>query len=374
MKKLADLATPALVLDRGRLVANLERMKARVRALGVRLRPHMKVAKAVAIAELAVEKKGRGIAVQTPAEAEFFAQAGYTDITVCAAVIPSKLDRAARFADDGAGVTVITDSLDVARVMVAHGGRFEVLVEIDCGGHRAGVLPESPEAIEIAKILDGAPRVTFGGVLTNAAHCYQGRTMAEFEAIAEQERAAVVHAAERLSEAGIPCPVVSVGSTATAVAAKHLNGATETRPGLYVFNDLFRAGVGLCEPDDIALSVLARVVGHYRSDDRLLIDAGVTSLSLDRGTERIEGGDQGFGVVLDEDLQPIAPGLRVAQLHTEHGWVAADGPLPFERLPVGTMVRILPNHANNTATMHRHYDVVDGRSAVIARWPRQGGW
>ena len=374
MTTLADLATPALVLDRGRLVANLERMKARARALGVGLRPHMKVAKSVAIAELAVEEKGRGIAVQTPAEAEFFAQAGHADITVCAAMIPSKLDRAAWLADAGADVTVITDCPDVARAFTAHAGRFKVLVEIDCGGRRAGALPESPELIEIAGILDGAPRVTFTGVLTNAAHCYQGRTPTEFEAIAEEERAAVVHAAERLSAAGIPCPVVSVGSTATAVAAKHLDGATETRPGLYVFNDLFRAGVGLCGPDDIALSVLSRVIGHYRSDNRLLIDAGVTSLSLDRGTERIEGGDQGFGVVLDEDLRPIAAGLRVAQLHTEHGWVAADGPLPFDSLPMGTMVRILPNHANNTATMHRHYDVVDGSSEVIARWPRQGGW
>ncbi len=374
MTRLADLATPALVIERSRLVANLEQMKSRALALGVRLRPHMKVAKAVAIAEVAVEEKGRGIAVQTPAEAEFFAQAGYADITVCAAMIPSKLDRVARLADDDVGVTVITDSPDVARAIAAHGGHFAVLVEVDCGGHRAGVLPESPEAIEIAKILDGAPRVTFGGVLTNAAHCYQGRTRAEFEAIAEQERAAVVHVAERLSEAGIPCPVVSVGSTATAVFAKHLNGATETRPGLYVFNDLFRAGVGLCGRDDIALSLLSRVIGHYRSDNRLLIDAGVTSLSLDRGTERIEGGDQGFGVVLDEHLQPIAPGLEVAQLHTEHAWVGADEPLPFDSLPIGTMVRILPNHANNTATMHSHYDVVDGTSEVIARWPRQGGW
>ncbi|MDP6389826.1 MAG: alanine racemase [Alphaproteobacteria bacterium] len=372
MTKLADLATPALVIERGRLVANLERMKARARALGVRLRPHMKIAKTAEIAELAVEEKGRGIAVQTLAEAEFFAQAGYSDITICAGMIPSKLDRAARLAD--AGVTVITDSPDVAQAIAAHGDRFEVLVEIDCGGHRAGIFPESTEVIEIAKILDGAPRATFAGVLTNAAHCYQGRTRAEFEAIAEQERGAVVDAAERISGAGISCPVVSVGSTATAVTAKHLDGATETRPGLYVFNDLFRAGVGLCAPDDIALSLLSRVIGHYRSDNRLLIDAGVTSLSLDRGTERIEGGDQGFGVVLDEDLRPIAPGLKVARLHTEHAWVAADEPLPFDSLPIGTMVRILPNHANNTATMHRHYDVVDGTSDVIARWSRQGGW
>jgi D-serine deaminase-like pyridoxal phosphate-dependent protein len=334
----------------------------------------MKIARSADIARLAVSGNFGGITVQTLGEADYFFDNGFTDITYSVGIAPGKLDRAAAMRAKGADLKVITDNVGVAMAIAEHGGTFAALIEIECGAKRAGLMPEAPEVIDIGRILHEAPRVEFRGVLTNAGHGNLCRSKDAFEAVAEAERTAVVRAAERLADAGIPCPVVSVGSTATAVMARNLSGVTEMRPGLFAFNDLIRAGIGLCGDDDIALSLLATVIGHYPDDNRMLLDAGITSLSLDHGTANIEGGDKGFGLVMDLALRPIVPGLKISNLHTEHAWVEADGPLPYDNMPVGSMVRILPNHANNTATMHDRYHVIDGGDEVVAVWPRCHGW
>ena len=185
----------------------------------------------------------------------------------------------------------------------------------------------------------------------------------------------VVGAATALHGAGLPCPVVSVGSTPTAHAARDLTGVTEMRAGVYVFFDLVMAGIEACSIDDIALSVLTTVIGHQTSRDWTICDAGWMTMSRDRGTanQRV---DQGYGIVCDEAGQVI-PGLIVKQANQEHGVVARHpdytGPIPD--MPVGTKRRILPNHACATAAQHAQYHVIpEEAGAPLMEWPRFGGW
>jgi len=210
--------------------------------------------------------------------------------------------------------------------------------------------------------------------MTHAGHSYACRNAAEVEAVAEQERAAVVRAAERLRSAGLPCPVVSVGSTPTAAHARSLEGVTEMRPGVYMFNDVFQAEIESCGFDDIALSVLTTVTGHHRERGEIVIDAGGLALSKDRSTA--EGPrDVGYGLVCDLRGAAVLPELHVVRVSQEHGIVAAPGGgLPFEALPPGTRLRILPNHACMTAAAYDRYEVVAGGDEVIARWDRVNGW
>jgi D-serine deaminase-like pyridoxal phosphate-dependent protein len=192
---------------------------------------------------------------------------------------------------------------------------------------------------------------------------------------AEIERDSVVDAATVLRQAGLPCPVVSVGSTPTAHHAADLSGVTEVRAGVFAFFDLVMAGIGVCQVDDIALSVLATVIGHQREKGWILVDAGWMAMSQDRGTRR-QSVDQGYGLVCDVAGVPY-PDLLMVDANQEHGILMvrpeSGGKLPD--LAIGDRVRILPNHACATGAQHRAYHVVRGASdRVEAEWPRFGGW
>lgn len=364
MPYLHDLPTPALILDHRQLDRNLAKMRAAVSRHGVQLRPHLKTAKSARVAELAVADGARMITVSTMAEAEYFAEYRFDDILLAVSITPDKL---ARVATIRANITVLTDRVDVARAIAAHGMR--ALIEIDCGERRSGVLPDDPELLKIAKALGPS----LAGVLTHAGHSYSGRSVEDFARIAEEERSAVVAAAETLRAAGHRIDVVSVGSTPTALYAEHLAGVTEVRAGVYMFGDLFQAAINSCTEDDLALTVLASVIGHRKEQGLLLLDAGALALSKDRSTAQTDE-DAGFGQVWDIDGKASFGFARVERVYQEHGLAVCRGHWPWEALPIDARVRIAPNHACLTAAAHDRYHVVDGDREVIAEWRRCTGW
>ena len=384
--KLNDLLTPALILDKARLARNTMAMTKHARGLGVDLRPHLKTAKSSEVAKLALSGNAGGITVATMREAEYFFDNGISDITYAACIVPAKLDRVAALNARGADVKLITDNADVAAAIAGHGCAFKVLIEIDCGEHRTGILPDGAALLEIAVILDAAPAVELAGVLTHAGHSYSCRGKEAIEAVAEEERAAVVEAAERLRAAGHPCATVSTGSTPCVMVARDLTGVTEVRPGVYMFGDMFHAGLGTRRVDEIAVSVLASVIAHREDDNQLYIDAGGLALSKDRATGAFdddsggEHGDCGYGLVCDAETCAPIPGLYVAAVHQEHGMVTGaekEAPLPVSRLPVGAKVRVLPNHVCMTSAAYDEYNVIDGNedsAEVITTWGRCNGW
>ena len=368
MTRLSHLPTPCLVLDRSILARNLSNMAAALARHGVPLRPHMKTAKSMDVARLALAGQPGGITVSTLAEAEYFAGHGITDILYAVGITPAKLDRVAALRQAGAEVLVITDDPGTAAAIAAHPAGLHALVEVDSGEHRGGGAPDSPRLLETAARLGPALR----GVMTHGGHSYAGRTAPEMEAVAEQEREAAVGAAERLRAAGHTVGIVSVGSSPTALHARHLQGVTEVRAGVYMFGDLFQASIGTYGQDDIALTVLAAVIGLRPAEHHLLVDAGGLALSKDRSTQPTT--DLGFGLVLDAAARPAFGRSVVAQAYQEHGVVALDAAVPFPDLRVGDLVRVAPNHACMTAAAHDRYWVVDGSDKVVAEWPRVNGW
>lgn len=332
---------------------------------GVRLRPHLKTAKSIDVARVALgDASFRGGTVSTLEEAAYFVERGLTDLTYAVGITPAKLDAVAALSRGAARIAVLTDDVAVAHAIASHVEAFDVWIEIDSGQHRGGVDPDDPRLLEIARALDGGPRATLRGVLTHAGHSYACTTAGELAAIAERERLAAVHAARRIRDAGIACPEVSVGSTPTATHARSLEGVTELRPGVYVFGDLFQAALGTCTQDDIAVSVLTSVIG--RREDCAWIDAGALALTQDRS---MDGRGGGFGEVRDLDLRELPGAPRVDALNQVHGRVVSRA---LSGLPVGARVRVLPNHVCITAAMFDRYYVIDGER-VVAEWPRLRG-
>ncbi len=371
---IADLPTPAALLDAERLNRNIAAMQARARALGVRLRPHVKTTKCWPVVQRQLAAGATGITVSTLKEAEQFAAQGVSDILYAVGIVPGKLAAVRALREQGCRLTVILDSVEAAEALVAHGRahghRFDVMIEIDTDGQRAGLAPDAPALPAVARVLaEGGAQLL--GVMTHCGASYGCRGEAELAAMAEQERARCVAAAQVLRAAGHACPEVSVGSTPTALFARSLHGVTELRAGVYAFHDLVMRGLGVCGTDDIALSVLTTVIGHQRDKGWVLVDAGWMAMSRDRGRD-----DCGYGVVCDEAGRPL-PGLLVTGANQEHGIVSrADGSADAglaERLPVGTRLRVLPNHACATASQFDRYAVCAG-AAVTATWPRFNGW
>jgi D-serine deaminase-like pyridoxal phosphate-dependent protein len=371
---LAKLPTPALILDEGRMLRNVQRLRDRLGPLGVSIRPHLKTIKSIEGARRILEGGYGPATVSTLKEAEVFAAAGVTDILYAVGIAPDKLDRVCAIRAGGCSLSVTLDTAEQAKAVVqaaeAAGMTIPALIEIDCDNHRAGLDPQSAELLRIGRIL--AAGSCLRGVMTHAGESYKAVGADALAQCAEIERAAVVRAAGRLAVAGLACPVVSVGATPTAHFARDLSGVTEVRAGVYVLFDLVMAGIGTCTLDDIALSVLTTVIGRQDAQGWIMIDAGWMALSRDRGTAT-QAVDQGYGLVCDVEGR-LLEDLFVLSANQEHGIVASRaGAAP--RLPIGTRLRILPNHACATGSQHDGYHVMQaGQPNSLAYWPRFRGW
>ena len=375
---LLDLQTPCLVLDAARMERNIARLRARLAPLGVTLRPHLKTAKSVEVARRVMGSAAGPATVSTLQEAGRFAAAGVRDIIYAVGIAPAKLPRVIELRATGVDLAVLLDTVEQAEAVAAasraSGTRIPALIEIDCDGHRSGVRPgDTQRLLAIGHVL--AAGAELRGVLTHAGASYAARGAEALARCAEAECASVVTAAQALRAAGLACPVVSVGSTPTAHHATRLEGVTEVRAGVFVFFDLVMAGIGVCTLDDIALSVLATVIGHQRDKGWILIDAGWMAMSQDRGTSK-QAISQGYGIVCDVTGRPYDD-VIVADANQEHGIIAlrAGATAPLPELAIGDRVRILPNHACSTGAQHQCYHVVRGTStSVEAVWSRFGGW
>ncbi|MEO0421372.1 MAG: alanine racemase, partial [Pseudomonadota bacterium] len=344
------LPTPCLLLEPAVLERNIDVMARRVRTLGVQLRAHMKTSKcAQVMARLPASASAAlpgPIAVSTLREAEYLFDADAHDILHALPLSRAKLPRARALAARGARLSVLVDTPQALRQLIEsaptseHEGPLRVLFEIDSDGYRGGLSPDADALLECASLLRDAPAasVRLGGVYGYAGRTYAARDAAEGTRIVEQCRLATVRAAERLRSAGHTVESVCLGGSPVAVFAEHLAGVDELCAGVWMFNDLFQHGLGVCAIEDIAVSVLATVVSANTSTNTVFIDAGALALSQDRSTEK-QTRDTAYGLLADAATGRLLPDYRVAAVSQEHGHV--KGPDVVARLPVGTQVRVL---------------------------------
>lgn len=371
-RTLDALPTPSLVLDLDVLEANLRRMQALADRNQVRLRPHVKTHKCVEIARRQAALGARGLTVSTFHEAKAFIDAGFDDLTWALPNPLSRLDDLLAL-PEAVTLRVLVDDLDAAKTIAARAAQksrtLHTLIKIDCGYHRAGVDPRSEHALRLAELLSSSKSLAFDGILTHAGHSYHAQTQDEVRAIARQELEVMLDFKARAEDRGLPVREISIGSTPTLAHATELPGATEIRPGNYVFFDYTQVALGSCTLADCALTVLASVISHQDGADWFVTDAGALSLSKDTGPDHLSG-PQSMGLVYaDYASRSLAQDLAFEQLSQEHGIVRAGSPRSLRgRYPVGARVRVLEMHSCLTAASFDAYQVVRG-DRVVGIWP-----
>jgi D-serine deaminase-like pyridoxal phosphate-dependent protein len=352
--------TPELVVDLDVVRANVTRAAALAREAGVAVRPHVKTHKLPEIARLQVEEGAVGIQVAKLGEAEVMAAAGIDDILVGYPIVgKAKLERLVEVAGR-ATISTTVDSeevaVGVARAAAERGLTIPVLLELDTGMHRLGVVPGSP-AVELARRLAALEGIALAGVFAHEGHVYtQGRDMADKERLTLESCALAVETAEAIRALGLPAPVVSVGSAGTFRFAIRCPGVTEVRPGTYVFNDRSQLAQGAARPGDLALFVVATVVSRP-APDRVVVDAGSKVLTSDRML--VPDAPLSFGAVFGHD------DWDVVRLSEEHGVLTVPRGAGVR---VGDRLAIVPNHVCPAVNLASHVTVVEG-GELAGRWP-----
>jgi D-serine deaminase-like pyridoxal phosphate-dependent protein len=346
---LAEVPTPALIVDAGALDRNIARM-ARFFADGTcRLRPHVKAHKTPAIARRQLAAGScTGLTCATVLEAE--AVAGFCDDLLIAneIVTPDKCRRAAALAASRR-VTVAVDSEEgleaLASAARAAGTTLGVLVDLNVGQMRCGVLPGAA-ALALAARAVAMPGLELRGVMGYEGHVQPVRDRAERTAQAQRAMAALVDTAAQLRAAGLPCPIVSAGGTGTYDISGRVAGVTEIQAGSYVLMDADYGDVGVAFEQ--AFFVLGTIVSRPAAD-RCVADAGHKSTTKDHGVPRVHGLD----------------GATVTSLNDEHATIA----IPRDcAIRIGDRVRLVPSHTDPTVNLHDVLYVFEAER-VVDVWP-----
>ncbi|GJD97996.1 D-TA family PLP-dependent enzyme [Methylobacterium iners] len=346
MTRLADtiareFGTPAVVVDLDVVEANVTAVQALCDRLGLANRPHIKTHKSPELAKLQVETGAQGITCQKLGEAEVMVEAGLNDILISYNILGEQKLRRLGTLLERARITVAADSattIDGLATCAALASQpLPVVVECDTGMKRAGV--ETPgEAVALSRRIAATAGLTFAGLLFYPPPDGWERTQRFLDTVSSG-----------LHEAGLTLSIVSTGGSPNLAHLGALRGATEHRPGTYIFNDRMQMAAGVATLADCALTVYATVVSRA-SDTRGIVDAGSKTLTSD------PGGLDGFGLILDY------PKARIAQLSEEHGFLDLAG--CDARPLVGEVVRIIPNHVCVVVNMVDRLIAVRGERIV----------
>ncbi len=353
---LAEIDTPAFIVDLPRLRANIQRVGQSAAEAGLELRPHIKAHKTPEIARMQVDAGAPGVTAAKVSEAEAMIDAGIPDVFIANEVVgEQKLRRLARLFERGY-LSVACDSVAVAQGY-SQSLELDVIVEVDIGAHRCGVPPE--RTAELADAIGKLPSLNVVGVMGYASTAYQARTDEEREAAAAREGKLLADVAADLRSQGHAIKRVSGGCTPTATAYRKGCGLTEIRSGTYVFYDMNQVDLGVVTPDDISATVLATVISKPEPG-RAIVDAGSKAMAT-----QVKQLSAGFGWV-KADL-----GAYLNQLNDEHGYL--DLGQAEHDVAIGEKIEIIPPRVCTALNLYDElYLVEDGRVVDVCRVTARG--
>lgn len=350
-----DLETPALIIDREIMMNNLKIVQDYANEWGVALRPHTKTHKTPEIAKIQEELGAKGIAVAKLGEAEVYATNGLKDIQIVNQIVgESKLKRIRKLAEDGIDISFGLDSIEQAEIIqkVFEGAErpAEVVIEIEVGERRSGVIEEEDYRNLLTYLKDNCPDIHLKGIFSHDGNSYNAKDLDECKEIHLSTSQRTVDFANIAREMGFECEQVSIGSSPSLLNGfPIIDGVTEIRPGTHVFMDSsMNNATKYCEP---AATVLAQVISRP-TDERVILDVGAKGITMQRRTQ---------GITAVEGLGQIKqfPGVNIFDVYDEHA-IIYDKHMR-DSVKVGDKVEIIPVHICPVTNLYEKlYLVSDG--------------
>lgn len=355
MIAISALDTPALLVDLDLVEANIAALMGRLRGSGVRVRPHLKTAKCPEVAHMLQAAGAQGFCVAKLGEAEALAAVGIDDLLITSEIAgAAKLARMAALHQRHPLIKIVVDSVAGAQALAeactGAARPLDVLIELNVGQNRCGVLPGEP-ALALALAIGGLPGLRLVGL-----QGYEGHLQHIADPVEKAQRVAaalgqLVATAELLRDASFAIETITTGGTGTCELCAAQAGINEVQPGSFVFMDgAYRKALGPASGYANALVVLATVVSRP-APQRAVVDAGLKALSNDMGNPE------------PRDL----PGVYYRPGGDEHGILEWEADAAVA-LVVGDQVTLIPSHIDTTVNLHENYQVQrDGQ--IVARWP-----
>lgn len=332
-EEMKRLPTPAVTIDLDIVEKNIKEMLEGAERAAIGHRPHIKTHRSTYLAKMQVEAGCIGITAAKLGEAESMAEAGIRDIFIAYPIIGmDKLERLQKLTKK-AKISTIVNSLEGAKSLSdyfeAAGETIDVLIEVDGGLNRGGIRP-GRDVLLYAKRIRALKGIHIKGLMYYGGLVYDSHNQEEIKVYALQERNVLRENAKMLAEEGFCMDVLSAGSSFTGKIPEALEGITEIRSGHYIFNDCGQLDVGLAQPEDCALRVIATIVS--KPDEHVVIaDVGTKSLTSDTCHHR-----KGYGYIVEY------PEIEIYALNEEHAFLRSEEANPLQ---IGDKIEIIPNHA-----------------------------
>jgi D-serine deaminase-like pyridoxal phosphate-dependent protein len=334
-----EISTPFLSLDLDLFESNIQAMVATCRQHGIQWRPHSKCHKSPVIAQKLLDAGADGITCATIREAEVMANAGIRDLLIANLIAgPAKIQRLAALATQS-DVIVCVDHVDQAvalsTVMDQNNVTIRVLVELEIGMNRVGILPDD-EAVDLARQIEQLPGLQLAGLMAYEGHLLTIKTLPDKQSAIATAIGQVTALKERLLSAGLPCPIVSCGGTGSYPVTVQQPGITEIQAGGAIFMDAFYRQA--CSITDLqhALTIQTTVVS-LPTHDRAIIDAGHKAMNM---------------TIHNPHIRDRAD-LTIAWLSAEHGAItrSPDG----ASLSIGQQLELIPGYGDLTNMLHPYF-------------------
>jgi len=356
---------PFLLLNTGICKSNIDRMAQKAILHKLLLRPHFKTHQSAQIAEWFRELGINSCTVSSLKMAEYFANAGWTDITIAFPVYPFEVDELNALAKQISLNVIFSSASNLMKSVNQLNGNIGVFIEVDVGHNRSGVDPENTREIALmVNQIEGNSSLKFKGFLSHAGHTYKATSTDEVLKIHRDSLSKLTKLKAFWKESHSDI-IVSYGDTPSCSIADEFWGIDEIRPGNFVFYDVMQSQIGSCSTSNIAVATICPVVDINQSRREAVIHCGAVHLSKDN--IKLPTGETSFGMVCGFDGnawgEPLE-GLYVKSLSQEHGLISFHNEFPFK---VGDLVAILPIHSCLTVDLMGEIKLNNGSTIQTMR-------
>lgn len=359
---------PTLLLDEKKCKENIHKMVKKAQEKNCALRPHFKTHQSTAIGELFKEAGIQKCAVSSLGMADYFANAGWIDITVAFPVNVLQKETINKLAQT-ITLNLCVESVETAVILSEFiTNEINVLIEVDAGYKRSGISSEDYQGIaKILGIIEKNPLLHFQGFLQHAGHTYQAKGKVEIDAIHTYTSKKMMALKNRF-KGQFPALIISNGDTPTCSVSDNFDAIDEMRPGNFVFYDVMQAAIGACCYEEIAVAVACPVVAKYPERNEIVIYGGAVHFSKD--IIKNESGTTIYGLVAQKEDsgwgEPI-PNLFVKKLSQEHGTIHAPDEF-INQIKIGDVLYVLPIHSCLTANLMGKYSTLEGEELGMYRF------